>query len=109
LLSGEEFTAQNNVTTTVGEFVEKLLSDTNYFNTVLPRTPILIQREILRKLMTVGDKRKRRDINEMASERFKKGSLLEVQWAESGENWDATWVKATVTKVHWRAVYQVDN
>lgn len=59
--------------------------------------------------MTVSEKRKRRDINEMASGRFRKGSLLEVQWAENGENWDASWVKATVTKVLWRAVYQLDN
>ena len=32
--------------------------------------------------------------------------MVEVQWKEGSDCWDAPWVKATVTQVHWRASYQ---
>ena len=48
----------------IGEYVQKLLEDKGYFNTVLPRIPVLIQREIIKKLLTVGERRALRDINE---------------------------------------------
>jgi len=37
-----EFVAGNDVKTTIGTYIEGLLSDTNYYNTILPRTPVLI-------------------------------------------------------------------
>jgi hypothetical protein len=36
---------------TIGEFTEKLLAEKSYFNTVLPRIPVLIEREIQKKLL----------------------------------------------------------
>jgi len=87
----------------IGEFVEILLSESNYQNTVLPRTPVPLQREMLRRLMLLKEKRRLKSVNELAGEKFTKGSLVELQ-----EDWDGKWTQAHVTKVHWKAPYQAE-
>ena len=68
-----EFVAANEQKTTVGAYIEGLLSDTNYYNTILPRTPVLINREILKRLLSLPEKLKLKQTNE-TSDSFTKGS-----------------------------------
>lgn len=53
-----------------------MLSEKGYFNTVLPRIPVLIEREIQKKLLQLPEKRKRKQDNEKRSNRFSKGMLV---------------------------------
>lgn len=61
---------------TFGEYCEKLISDKNYFNIVLPRVPVLQNRELLKNLSDIPEKRKRRLENQDKSHLFRKGLVL---------------------------------
>ena len=60
----------------IGAYVQRLLEDKSYFNTVLPRVPVLIQREITRRLQTVGERRSLCDANEDLGGEFYPGSKV---------------------------------
>ena len=92
-------TADQNYKITFGEYIEKLLSDKQYFNTVLPRIPILIEREIQKKLLAVPDKRARKSENSQKSHMFRKGLILYVLSKK-----DNQWHRARVTGIHWKDV-----
>lgn len=61
LLDDEEFklSPDSDLRTTVGEFVEGLLAQDRYFNTVLPRLPMVTKRHVEERLAPVGQYRKR--------------------------------------------------
>lgn len=89
-------------TITIGAYVQRLLSDKAYFNTVLPRVPVLLQREILRKILTLAERRSLRDTNEERSGEFYQGQEVQVRV----DGWDSPFVDAVVTKAHFRAPFQ---
>jgi len=55
-----------------------LLQDKGYFNIVLPRVPVLINREILKRLAAVPEKRERRRANQARSREFKKSMMVQA-------------------------------
>jgi hypothetical protein len=59
---------------TFGSFIEQILQDKNYFNIVLPRIPVLIHRDIQKKLLEIPEKRQRKIDNQ--GKKFKKGMLV---------------------------------
>jgi len=60
LLDDQEFlhsADKNRPAITFGEYCEMLLAEKNYFNTVLPRVPVLINRDLQKKLISIPEKR----------------------------------------------------
>jgi len=62
-----------------------LLDDKAYFNTVFPRIPVLLHREIQRKLLSLSERRGLRDENEDRSEEFYPGVQVQVRL----DGWDS--------------------
>lgn len=68
---------------------------------MLPRIPVLIHREILRKVLMLAERRSLRDSNEDRSKEFYAGSKVQVRL----DGWDGEWLDARVTKAHFRAPF----
>jgi hypothetical protein len=62
----------------MGEYVERLLSDYDYFGTRLPRIPTMIERELKGKMEQFQEKKARKAHNLETMERFTEGSILSV-------------------------------
>ncbi|SBS87743.1 pre-mRNA splicing factor [Plasmodium ovale curtisi] len=90
LLDEEEFiiSADKRKRLTMGEYVQNLLSDDKYFNTVLPRLPIKIKNIYGARLMIINDHRKRSKKNKEKISKFVKGepvmAYVNGEW-EKGE------------------------
>ncbi|CDO66557.1 pre-mRNA splicing factor, putative [Plasmodium reichenowi] len=73
---------------TIGEYVQSLLSDDKYFNTVLPRLPIKIKNVYGARLMIIDDHRRRLKKNKENISKFLKGepvlAYINGEW-EKGE------------------------
>lgn len=65
MMDEQEFvpTPSTGETITIGEFVERLLADQNFYATILPRIPAQIDKEIQKRLLLVPEKRQRRKEN----------------------------------------------
>lgn len=85
---------------TFGEYCEAMIADKNYFNTVLPRIPVLLNRELLKKLADLPEKRKRREENQAKGHLIKKGLVLYALSKKDGQ-----WHKAKVAGVHYLNPY----
>jgi len=59
---------------TFGEYIEKLLTDLNYYGTRLPRLPILIEKDIRNKAALTSKKRERMNFNRDNYNLFIKGA-----------------------------------
>jgi len=57
--------------TTIGEYVEGLLSQDRYYNTVLPRLPMVTKRHVEERLATLGQNRKRMKANREIIDSFR--------------------------------------
>ena len=79
---------------TIGEYVERLLVDQNYYSTILPRIPVLIDKEIQKRLLLIPEKRQRRKENLEHLHDFKIGKQCYVLDQSSG-----TWDKAYISGV----------
>ncbi|CRG95595.1 pre-mRNA-splicing factor 38B, putative [Plasmodium gallinaceum] len=90
LLDEEEFiaSADKRKKVTIGEYVQSLLSDDKYFNTVLPRLPIKIKNIYGARLMIINDHRRRLKKNKEKISKFVKGepvvAYVNGEW-EKGE------------------------
>ncbi|CRH04061.1 pre-mRNA-splicing factor 38B, putative [Plasmodium relictum] len=90
LLDEEEFTISSDKRkkSTIGEYVQSLLSDDKYFNTVLPRLPIKIKNIYGARLMLINDHRRRLKKNKEKISKFVKGepaiAYVNGEW-EKGE------------------------
>jgi pre-mRNA-splicing factor 38B len=58
---------------TMGEYVEMLLREYDYYGTRLPRIPVTIERELKMKLLIIPEKRQRKKENLMNSSKFQTG------------------------------------
>ena len=67
----------------------------------MPRIPVLIYREIMRKLLTLTERRSLRDENEDRSDEFYPGVRVQVRL----DGWDGEWFDAKVTKAHFRTPF----
>lgn len=61
---------------TMGEYLENLLIDLNYYGTRLPRIPVLIDRELKKKALMMSEKRARKLNNLKHIEDFQKGEKI---------------------------------
>ena len=68
---------------------------------MLPRIPVLINREILRKILSLKERRHLRDLNEERSADFYSGAKVLVRM----DGWDGAWIDANVTRAHFRAPF----
>eukprot|EP01053_Blabericola_migrator_P004473 Blabericola_migrator_1__4472@NODE_238_length_10988_cov_97_569087_g202_i0_p3_GENE_NODE_238_length_10988_cov_97_569087_g202_i0NODE_238_length_10988_cov_97_569087_g202_i0_p3_ORF_typecomplete_len288_score51_09PRP38/PF03371_15/8_6e16_NODE_238_length_10988_cov_97_569087_g202_i064927355 len=73
--------AQNE--TTIGTFVESLLTEDRYFSTVLPRLPVKVKTQYGLQLVTLSQHRRRKRRNKEKLWKFKKGA--EVMACHTGE------------------------
>eukprot|EP00347_Sterkiella_histriomuscorum_P018501 403345272 len=83
---------------TFGEYVERLLSEKNYFSILLPRIPVIQFRELQKKLLTIPEKRKRKQDNLENSNKFNKGQIV---FALSKK--DQSWHKAKISGIHYES------
>ncbi|SPJ12470.1 pre-mRNA-splicing factor 38B, putative [Plasmodium sp. DRC-Itaito] len=90
LLEEDEFSISSDKRrkVTIGEYVQSLLSDDKYFNTVLPRLPIKIKNVYGARLMIIDDHRRRLKKNKENISKFLKGepvlAYINGEW-EKGE------------------------
>lgn len=82
-------TKESEFVTTVGEFVEGLLSQDRYYSIVLPRLPVSAKRQLEAKLAQVPQFRKRAQANQRLLDVYRQ-SNVKVQVC----NTDGTWVDA---------------
>lgn len=75
MMDDQEFvpTPSTEETITIGEFVERLLSDIRYYGTILPRIPAQIDQEIQKRILLIPEKRARRKENLAQIQDFKIG------------------------------------
>lgn len=81
-----------------------LLSDKGYFNIVLPRVPVLINREILKKVGDIPEKRNRLRENQSKSRDFKKGMIIQALSKR-----DHQWNRAKILGIHYQSMNPVPS
>ncbi|KAL4432059.1 hypothetical protein ABPG74_017795 [Tetrahymena malaccensis] len=102
LLDDEEFkpgSDKNSPNMTIGDYVEKLLSDQEYYGTRLPRIPIKIETKIKAKLVLNQEKRERKQKNLMSIFSFQKETPVIAISSVDGE-----WHEGIVEKVEGKLV-----
>ncbi len=62
--------------TTIGEFAESLLTEMNYHNTIFPRIPLVIDREIKKNILIAREKRNRKRKNADHFDSFVRGAKV---------------------------------
>ncbi|PFH34818.1 PRP38 family protein [Besnoitia besnoiti] len=79
-LDDEEFAASADPkrTTTIGEYVESLLTEDKYFNTVLPRLPVKVKNLYGTQVMAMDEHRKRKAHNMQDINRFVPGAAVQA-------------------------------
>eukprot|EP00330_Aristerostoma_sp_ATCC50986_P011862 CAMPEP_0114579944 /NCGR_PEP_ID=MMETSP0125-20121206/4280_1 /TAXON_ID=485358 ORGANISM="Aristerostoma sp., Strain ATCC 50986" /NCGR_SAMPLE_ID=MMETSP0125 /ASSEMBLY_ACC=CAM_ASM_000245 /LENGTH=124 /DNA_ID=CAMNT_0001771113 /DNA_START=769 /DNA_END=1143 /DNA_ORIENTATION=+ len=82
------------VVMTIGEYIEMLLLELNYYGTRLPRIPIITDRELKKKVLMMSEKRTRRKRNLEKIDEFQKGEKVMAIAQE-----DEEWHEATVVRV----------
>jgi len=97
MMDDQEFepTPSTGETTTIGEYVEKLLADQHYYSTILPRIPALIDKEVKKRLLTIPEKRKRRRDNLENLTDFKQGRPLYILDPATSEWYQGNTVEVT--------------
>eukprot|EP00953_Heterococcus_sp_UTEX-ZZ885_P031118 16367-Heterococcus_DN1.PRE.6 len=71
----------------VGEFVVKLIKEMQYFGTMLPRIPVLIERKMKVQLLLHGEKKKRAAANESIKGSSSSSSSCSSFSSNSSNNW----------------------
>ena len=75
-----------NSSMTIGQYVEELLTDQGYYGTRFPRIPIMIEREIKKKVMIHHEKKKRLKKNLENRQRLVPGAAVRV-YDKVSEGW----------------------
>ena len=101
LLDEEEVTVTIDMhVLTVGEFVEKLLMEQEYYNTRFPRIPIRIENKLKTKLLITQEKRDRRRRNFEIIHKFVKKAFVRAISRE-----DEEWHKGYIEKAEGKMIY----
>jgi len=66
----------------IGEFIEGILTDMNYHNTIFPRIPVITDREIKKNILIAREKRTRKRNNIEHLEEFVRGAKILALSAE---------------------------
>ena len=87
LLDDEELhpSADPKVVTTIGEYVEGLLTEMNYYQTRFPRIPVMIDRSLRAKIMLMREKRERKRINIENIHFFQRGVRVKALSTQDNE------------------------
>jgi len=87
LIDDEEFkpTPDSDFKMSVGEFVEMLLCQDKYYNTVLPRLPMVTKRQVEERLAPLVQARKRMQANKQILEVFRDSSGIRIECNIHGE------------------------
>lgn len=77
LLDDDEFqpTQESDWKISIGDYVEGLLRDDKYYNTVLPRLPMVTRRHVEEKLAPLGQNRKRMKVNKDIIDTFRESGM----------------------------------
>ena len=65
-----------NVVMSLGEYAEMLLTEMNYYNTLFPRIPLNIDREIKKNILMMKDRRARKRKNQEFYDEFVRGAKI---------------------------------
>uniref|UniRef100_A0A7S3U5X5 Pre-mRNA-splicing factor 38 n=1 Tax=Strombidinopsis acuminata TaxID=141414 RepID=A0A7S3U5X5_9SPIT len=79
--------------TTIGEYVEGLIAQDKYFNTVLPRLPMVTRRHVEERLAPLSQNRKRMQANKAIIDTFRDPGV-KIEGSIGGE-----WVKGSVIEL----------
>lgn len=95
----EEFTpsADPTVKMTMGKYIMKILTEMNYYNTMLPRIPVPIERQIKAHLILFEDELRRADSNLRLVKRARPGDKVKAIYQDE-EN-DPAWYEASINEV----------
>ena len=87
------------ISTTIGEYCIKLLTDMQYYGTTLPRIPVPIERKIKVMLLLVDEKKKRRKKNFVLRKegKFEVGSKVRAIYSDE-EN-EPAWYDAVIDSI----------
>lgn len=92
----EEFSPSsgfNAPTTTMGEFVLRLIKDQNYYSTQLPRIPVPVQRDLDVKVAMVAEDKLRDKFHRKHMHLFAPKARAKARYSEDEEWYDATLVE----------------
>ena len=78
----EFFPGSDEVSTTMGDFVWRLLTEMQYFGTTLPRIPVLIERALRVALLLVEDRQRRRRSNMKNLGAFVAGAIVRAVYSD---------------------------
>eukprot|EP01138_Halocafeteria_seosinensis_P003543 gb/GECG01003622.1/.p1 GENE.gb/GECG01003622.1/~~gb/GECG01003622.1/.p1 ORF type:complete len:583 (+),score=70.31 gb/GECG01003622.1/:1-1749(+) len=92
----QEFAPSTNykATQTMGEFVMKLIGERQYYNTLLPRIPVPVQRDLEVRLAIVAEDKLRADFHCKHMDQFVPKARVKSRYSEDDEWYDATLVEA---------------
>eukprot|EP00903_Cladosiphon_okamuranus_P018664 g17178.t1 len=82
---------------TMGQFVRKIISDMQYYGTMLPRIPVLIERKMKVQLLLHEEMKKREKANFRIVNQLKPGTKIRAIYADE-EN-DPSWYDAVINSV----------
>lgn len=103
VLDDEEFrpSPDSEWRTTIGEYVEGLLSQDKYHNTVLPRLPMVTKRQVEERLAPLGQNRKRMKANKDNFNMFREAGI-KVECNIAGE-----WLHGTLVELEYSRKLEV--
>ena len=91
--------ADPKMVTTLGEYVESLITEMNYYQTRFPRIPVMIDRTLRAKILLMREKRDRKRINIENIYLFQKGIRVKAL-----SNQDCEWHIGVVERVEGKNV-----
>ena len=96
-------TANGKIKTTIGEYVEMLIKEYDYYGTRLPRIPVQTERELKLKLLVIPEKRERKKENEENIYKFVKNANIKAISSQ-----DNNWHYGTVLEVYGHKACRVE-
>ena len=101
LLDDEEFQlTMDGYKITIGEYVEKLLMEQDYYGTRFPKVPVLIERKMKLKLLLTAEKRDRKRKNLDNISKFVKGAIV-TAISRKDEDWHEGIIERGEGKMFW--------
>ncbi|CAM9395331.1 unnamed protein product [Chrysoparadoxa australica] len=82
---------------TMGQYVQKLITDMQYYGTMLPRIPVPIERSMKVQLLLHGEKKKRAIVNRAVQDRLVVGTKIRAIYADADN--DPAWYDAVIQSV----------
>lgn len=88
--------------TTLGKYVQSLLTEQKYYGVMLPRIPVMTARDLNTRILLREEAAQRAIVNAQYSHKFKKGTKVEAMFSE-----DNQWYAATLGDEVYEGVFHV--